>query len=208
MQSGIYTKHEYRDQDFRKLVVFIFYRKIFRTPEEREADRRAFEKKFAALLLMMAAQSSLFKMNNFTQHGNTSTLLHCIAVSYFSVRLAEKLGIDYNRRELLRGALLHDYFLYDWHEKDKSHRLHGFTHPGRALRNANRDFQLSEREQDIIGKHMFPLTPFPPKCREAMLVCLVDKWCSTYEVFSRNPYGELREKFLPLAVSQNAYAGA
>lgn len=183
------------------MVVFILYRKFFQTPEERREARKAFEKKFAALLLVMAAESSLVKMNNFTQHGNTSTLLHCIAVSYFSFLLAEKLGITCNRRELLRGALLHDYFLYDWHEKDKSHRLHGFTHPGRALRNAKRDFQLSEREQDIIEKHMFPLTPMPPKYREAVLVCLVDKWCSTYEVFCRNPYGELREKFLPLAIS-------
>lgn len=190
----------------RKLVVFIF-RKFLRTPEERQRDRRAFEEKFAALLLVMAAESSLFKMNNFTQHGNTSTLLHCIAVSYFSFLLAEKLGISCCRRELLRGALLHDYFLYDWHERDKAHRLHGFTHPGRALKNAKRDFQLSEREQDIIEKHMFPLTPFPPKYREAVLVCLVDKWCSTYEVFNRNPYGELREKFLPLAVSGAASAG-
>lgn len=178
--------------------------KLFRTPEERKADREAFEKNFSALLLRMAAESSILKMHRYTQHGNTSTLLHCIAVSYFSVLLAEKFGIACSRRELLRGALLHDYFLYDWHEKDQSHRWHGFTHPGRALRNARRDFALSEREQDIIGKHMCPLTPALPKYRETVLVCLVDKWCSTYEVFSRNPYGELREKFLAVAVAQMA----
>lgn len=170
-------------------------------------DRKAFEEKFAALLLVMAAESSLFKMNRFIQHGNTSTLLHCIAVSYFSFLLAEKLGITCSRKELLRGALLHDYFLYDWHENDKSHRWHGFTHPAMALKNAKRDFRLTEREQDIIEKHMFPLTPVPPRYREAVLVCLVDKWCSTYEVFSRNPYGELRKKFLPLAASQTACVG-
>ena len=100
---------------------------------------------------------------------------------------------------LLRGALLHDYFLYDWHEKNKYHRWHGFTHAGRALRNARKDFRLSEREQDIIAKHMFPLNLALPRYRESVLVCLVDKWCSTYEVFSRSPYEELRVKFLPLA---------
>ena len=73
-----------------------------------------------------------------------------------------------------------------------------------ALKNAKRDFRLTDREQDIIAKHMFPLTPALPKYRESVLVCLVDKWCSTYEVFSRNPYGELREKFLPLAASRTA----
>lgn len=178
----------------------LIYRRLFRTEEERERARRAFQEEFAACLERIAADSSVFEMDTYTQHGNTSTLLHCIAVSYFSCAVAEKLGLSYCRRELLRGALLHDYFLYDWHVKDKSHRLHGFTHPRKALRNANRDFRLSEREQDIIAKHMFPLTPKPPKYRETVLVCLVDKWCSTYEVFSRNPYGELREKFLPLAV--------
>ena len=79
--------------------------------------------------------------------------------------------------------LRHDYFLYDCHENDPSHRLHGFTHPKRALINATADWNLSDRTQNIILRHMFPLTPVPPACREAWLVCLADKVCALAETF-------------------------
>lgn len=72
------------------------------------------------------------------------------------------------------------------------HRLHGFHHPARALGNALQDFSLDPVEQNIILRHMFPLTPIPPKYREAILVCLVDKGCSLYEVFARRPYSNWR----------------
>ena len=78
-------------------------------------------------------------------------------------------------------ALLHDYFLYDWHKADPSHRLHGFYHPGTALRNARQDFALTPREENIIHRHMFPLTPMPPATREAWIVCLADKYCAAAE---------------------------
>lgn len=87
---------------------------------------------------------------------------------------------------MIRGALLHDYFLYDWHEKSDDHRLHGFTHPARALKNAEEIFDLSVVEKDIIKRHMFPLTPVPPAYRESYLVCLADKICSSYETLHRD----------------------
>ena len=90
---------------------------------------------------------------------------------------------------MIRGALLHDYFLYDWHEKSDDHRLHGFTHPARALKNAEEIFDLSVVEKDIIKRHMFPLTPVPPAYRESYLVCLADKICSSYESNSQRPCG-------------------
>lgn len=122
------------------------------------------------------------RSRNFIQHGNTSVYEHSIRVAYYSLWLAECLHLCRHRRELVRGALLHDYFLYDWHEKDRSHNLHGFRHPFTALRNANEDFTLSNREQNIILRHMFPLIPVPPTCLEGWIVCMVDKGCSVYEV--------------------------
>ena len=114
-------------------------------------------------------------------------------MAYYCDRLAGYLqALRFRRRQLLRGALLHDYFLYDWHDPDPSHRLHGFHHPARALGNALQDFSLDPVEQNIILRHMFPLTPIPPKYREAILVCLVDKGCSLYEVFARRPYSNWR----------------
>ncbi len=83
---------------------------------------------------------------------------------------------------MIRGALLHDYFLYDWHEKAKWHKWHGFRHPYTAWKNAKAEFQLNRRETNIILRHMFPLTPVPPTCRESWLVCIADKICAMEEV--------------------------
>lgn len=117
------------------------------------------------------------------QHGTVTVNAHCISVAKHSLMLADKLKVSYHRRELIRGALLHDYFLYDWHDKDHVNplKLHGFFHPGRALENATRDFQLTEREKDIIRKHMWPMTIIPPMCREAWIVTAADKWVSLME---------------------------
>ena len=117
------------------------------------------------------------------QHGNVSVRRHAINVARYSLLIDEKLGIKCNKRDLIRGALLHDYFLYDWHDKDHISplRLHGFFHPGIALRNAEKEYRLSTKEKDIIRKHMWPLTIVPPKCREAWVVSMADKYCSLVE---------------------------
>ncbi len=115
------------------------------------------------------------------QHGTTTVLEHSVKVAVVSLWLADRLGLRVDRRSLIRGALLHDYFLYDWHEKHQGHRLHGFRHPQTALRKAEEDFTLTDREKNIIARHMFPLVPVPPTCREAWLVCLADKYCAAAE---------------------------
>lgn len=117
----------------------------------------------------------------YVQHGTTSTLLHSIAVAYKADELAHRWGCLGRLAEVRRAALLHDYFLYDWHEKNAGHRFHGFTHPGTALKNAQEDFRLTPVEQNIIARHMFPLCPIPPRCREAWLVCVADKYCALLE---------------------------
>ncbi len=126
-------------------------------------------------------------MKRFTQHGETTVFEHCVAVAKYSLLIAyslEKLfRIEIDKDSLVRGALLHDYFLYDWHEKGQGRRFHGFTHPGVALKNADRDFDLNEIEKDIIVKHMFPLAPSLPSHRESFIVSLADKWCALAETF-------------------------
>ena len=119
------------------------------------------------------------------QHGNMTVNEHCINVAKTSLMIKKKLHITCNQRDLVRGALLHDYFLYDWHKKDlkNPHKLHGFYHPGRALRNAKKEYVLTKRQEDIIKKHMWPLTVVPPMCREAWIVTAADKYCSLMETF-------------------------
>ena len=121
------------------------------------------------------------------QHGVVTTFAHSIRVACLSVWLADRLHL-WNRvdlRSLIRAALLHDYFLYDWHDWDNgTHRLHGFTHGETAMCNAIRDFKLNQIERDSIEHHMFPLTPYPPKYIEGYLVTAADKISATKETLS------------------------
>ena len=77
----------------------------------------------------MLDNTDLRKMKEYIQHGNTDTLLHSVAVAHFSYLLAKALRINIRLRPLIVGALLHDYYLYDWHVPDRSHNWHGFRHP-------------------------------------------------------------------------------
>lgn len=123
---------------------------------------------------------------NLPQHGTVTVYLHSVGVAWCSLRLAQLMGIEVDEKALVRGALLHDYFLYDSHMKERWHRFHWLRHPAYALDNALRDFQLTPREQEIIRRHMFPLTPVAPRCREAAIVCLADKFCAFMERMDRH----------------------
>ena len=126
------------------------------------------------------------------QHGNVSVFAHSLAVAAYSMKLADMLGWDIDKRSLIRGALLHDFFLYDWHLiNDIGDGLHGFAHPNTASKNAMRHFTLNKRETDIIRKHMWPLTFTKlPRYRESWLVCIADKYCSFIETLGLNTYGD------------------
>lgn len=131
------------------------------------------------------------KSKDFVQHGNFSVWRHSLNVAEVSVRISHALPVQFHERELVRGALLHDYFLYDWHKKRvgvreirEFYKMHGFTHPAVAAENARRDFHIGKLEDEIISKHMWPLTIRKlPTCREAWVVTLADKYCSLMETF-------------------------
>lgn len=151
---------------------------------------KAHEKFFCSTLMELYRSTRLAETENFIQHGSTTVLRHSIMVAYMSYKLCKILHINIKDKDIIRGALLHDYFLYDWHEKNKGHRLHGFSHPKTALDNAKRDTVLTETEEEIIIKHMFPLTLYPPTKRESVIVCMTDKICSLYETFHINKVWE------------------
>lgn len=123
----------------------------------------------------------VLKMRDYMQHGVTNCYQHCLNVSYYNYRVCRALGLD--ARAGARAGLLHDLFLYDWHDcgKKRFREKHGFTHPQCALENASRHFLLSCREKDIILRHMFPLTLTLPRYKETVVIILVDKYCGLLE---------------------------
>jgi len=126
------------------------------------------------------------RMREFTQHGGVTTFDHCENVARLCCALNRGLRLRADGRVLLTGALLHDFYLYDWHRRDGgAHRLHGFCHAERARRNAVRDFGVDERVQHVIASHMWPLNlTRVPRTREAWLVCFADKCCAVREFFT------------------------
>ena len=131
----------------------------------------------------LEAAGRLSLLRRFTQHGHCSVYVHSLSVASLALRLARRLPVKVDESALIRGALLHDYFLYDWHVPDPNRPLHGFYHPKAALDNARQDFNLTDKEEDIIRHHMFPLTLTPPRTAEGLLVCLADKLCAIKETF-------------------------
>ena len=118
----------------------------------------------------------------FRQHGNVSVYDHSVSVAIMCVKLARYIPAKADLCSLVRGALLHDYFLYDWHISDKSHKLHGFHHARCALKNAQRDFTLNDIEKNMILSHMFPLNMVFPKYKESVILCIADKLCAVLEI--------------------------
>lgn len=117
------------------------------------------------------------EMKNYRQHFNTSCFDHCLEVSYWSYCICKKLHLDY--KSMARAALLHDLFLYDWRGSKKRLNLakfHAFIHPYIALQNAIKICDLNEKEQDIILKHMWPVSFFHfPKYKESFIITITDK---------------------------------
>ncbi len=119
----------------------------------------------------------------YMHHGNTSCYEHQLSVAYYTYKMCNKLGL--RSEEAARGALLHDFFLYDWHILDKEKRKHHATnHPKVALENAKKYFDLTDMQEDIIIKHMWPLTILPPKYMETFIVTIADKMCCIMEVLT------------------------
>ena len=147
--------------------------------------KRNDEQLFYRALAELEQNPLVRRMDGFTQHRGNATLGHCRAVAVFSFRMAQRLGWDIDEKALATGAMLHDYYLYNRKKERIGGIRHLCNHPALALRNAERVAVLGRKERNIIRSHMWPMTPLQlPRCREAWLVTLADKYCAARE-FSR-----------------------
>ena len=121
-------------------------------------------------------------MKEFIQHGSITTYKHCINVVKLCYILNKKFDLKADMDVLMNGALLHDFYLYDWHDVGLEYGLHGFTHPKTAAKNAKQVFDIDDKTEGVIISHMWPLTLLhPPKCKEGWILCLADKLSSMAE---------------------------
>ena len=98
---------------------------------------------------------------------------------------------------LAKGAMLHDFYLYQARGNKKiGTKEHWFGHPVTALKNAEKEFSLTELEKNIITSHMWPLTFLHvPRSREAVLVSLADKACAFGEMILKRNYMRNAERY-------------
>lgn len=113
------------------------------------------------------------KISSLNQHGVTDRLEHSINVSYNLYLLCKRFGLD--SKSGARAGLLHDYC--------SDIKLNPINHPKQACINAELEFDLTEKEKDIILKHMWPVCFGMPKYPETWLIVIVDKYCALKEYF-------------------------
>ena len=127
-------------------------------------------------------------LSQYEQHLEINRLQHITSVAFVAYCFCREHGLDYE--SAARAAVMHDLFYYDWRDAETGrwHKLHGYKHPKYAAMNAKELYpSLSKLEEDIISRHMWPLTPALPKTKEGFVVSLSDKYCATRElIFSLN----------------------
>lgn len=117
----------------------------------------------------------VLRMADFISHGKTDCLSHCLAVAYEAFVKCRKRKLD--ARAAARGGLLHDFYLYDHTDKlemQKRGGRHVRAHARVALINADEHFTLTNKERDIILKHMWPANLARPLFRESIIVNFAD----------------------------------
>lgn len=155
------------------------------------------ERSYAACVADLLDSPEVNSMKNIKHHFFVSCYQHSLFVSYIAFRLARRWHLDYVAAA--RAGLLHDLYLYDPKDKTKYEGNQCFAHPVAALKNASRLTELSEKEENAIISHMWPLAKRMPRCREAVVVNLADKICATLEVSHVYSLMRVDEKLQPKA---------
>ena len=123
--------------------------------------------------------SDFIGLKAISNHGHIDLYQHSIQVSRRSMNLCRTFGLD--DRAAARGGLLHDFYLYEW-RKGEGPGWHGFRHGKIALFESLKRFHLTDKEQNIILRHMWPLTLIPPSSLEGLIVSIMDKICALEEI--------------------------
>lgn len=146
-------------------------------------------KEFIALIRDIARSEEFSAMKHYRHHIKGSVYDHSVKVAYLCYRHHKRFGMKTDLRELVQGALLHDYYLYDLHDKSTPHKLHWLRHPECALQNAVAKYPtLTPTQRDMILRHMFPVTPTPPTTAAGWIVCFYDKVAAVSDRFGENKW--------------------
>lgn len=122
-----------------------------------------------------------FKDLNKELHHGIARYEHSLRVAKMTYKFTSFFKMK-NMEKTTRAALLHDFYTNeDLKDASKTEKLS--LHPSVACENAQKYYELSPMEENIIKSHMFPLKGETPKYKESVVVSLMDKSVATYEMF-------------------------
>lgn len=153
----------------------------------KNACRPDWQTEFADQIDDLLHTPAVQNLQYYPHHHRVTRYEHVLLVAQLSFRIARAWGLD--SRAVARSALLHDLYHGG---KDANYLRHSRTHPLTALHNAMNVTTLSEKEQNIIASHMWPLCTARPQSREAWLVNAVDTLTAFVDVLGCN--GKLRKQ--------------
>ncbi len=137
---------------------------------------------FLETIADIIALPEFLKLKDFRHHYGTTRYQHCLNVAWYSFIWCRKAGLDY--RSAARGAMLHDFFLYDYHTDQPISGSHAEVHPLVALSNTMKHFDTNEVMIDCIVNHMWPVSSQRPLTPEGIIVSAADKYCAGLEFSS------------------------
>lgn len=145
-------------------------------------DKIIQDEEYSSIVSSILSTKEFSETMSHIKHHNSTRLNHLLKVSYYSYKISKCLRLDYE--EVARAGLLHDFYLdsvYDQKNIKDKVLLYTTRHPQAAVENSKKFFKLSEKEEDIIRTHMFPVDVKVPKYAESWVVSFVDKSISTAE---------------------------
>lgn len=154
---------------------------------KRKTENQKLLKEFVFLVRDILHSGEFREMKRYKHHVKGSLYDHSVKVAYLCYRHHKRFGLKTDIADFVRGAMLHDYYLYDLHDSCVSHKFHWFKHPKKALQNALEKYPaLTYTQRDMIKHHMFPLTPMPPMTKAGWLICFYDKIAAISDRFGEN----------------------
>ena len=136
----------------------------------------------------------ILKMKEISMHRGSNCYIHSFKVAKLAIKRALR-HKKVNLKTVLLGAILHDYYLYDWRVDRSKMKSHLTSHPYIAAENAERDFGIHEPIKKVIQSHMWPfnIKEFP-KTKEARILSLADKTIYLKEMACSKKYKKKREQ--------------
>ena len=158
-----------------------------------EEEKKRLEDIYQAFL----HDEKILRMKEISMHRGSNCYEHSFKVAKKAIKKSLNRK-DINLEVVLLGAILHDYYLYDWRKDRSKLKKHGKNHPEIAIKNATKDFDISEDVKKVIKSHMWPLNIKEyPKSKEAKIVSISDKAVTIGESFTSIKYKQKkREKYL------------